>query len=382
MSLSSAIPRRHFLRHITGAAGLAAIAGHGTLTSAQPKPSEATRVTQLLDLSPEQQQVSRDYSTGIRLAFAELGKSNHPVPELVSIETDGSAASIASALQAVKDDPRQVALVGTVGEAQALASLREASRLRLDIAHVAPWIADTQMDADPQMFALFASREDQIRQVLKSMASFGAGEIGIVYASPRLAQASGEGMRVIAERLRLRTRTIVIPDGRDVAAFAAALPASAPYFLVFMGGSIPLALFSQGLGKRGAQRYVVCLSDADANTFQQLTPGLSVPVVFTDVVPNPHSSKAAVVRAYRAALLRFFDEAPSSVSLAGYLAGRYAAAVLAGAGPNASRARVLAEFQRRRPMDMEGWRLEFSPAGRASSFVTQTLLSSQGNFVG
>ncbi|MDM0113097.1 hypothetical protein QTI66_13140 [Variovorax sp. J22R133] len=164
-----AVQRRHILRSIGGAIGAAALSTHPMLAGAQPRAADATlpRVTQLLDMSPDQQQLSRDYATGIRLAFAELRKMNAPVPQLSTLETDGTAASVRSALQTVKDDPAQLALLGTVGEDLALASLNESAQMRLDIAHVAPWLADPQMDTDPRLFALFASREDQMRYVLK-----------------------------------------------------------------------------------------------------------------------------------------------------------------------------------------------------------------------
>lgn len=173
-----------------------------------------------------------------------------------------------------------------------------------------------------------------------------------------------------------------MPPGKDIAQYASKLPADVPVFLIFMGAGVELAQFTRGLSQRGPQRYVVCLSDVDTSTFLQLNPGKSVPIIFTQVVPNPQSSKVPVVRAYRDALQRLFDEAPSPVSLAGYLAGRYAATVLATAGPNPTRARVLAEFQRRRPIELDGWRLEFAERGRASSFVSQTLLNTHGSFVG
>lgn len=372
------------LRGLAGAFGAAALSAHSSLAAAQLRAADAgaMRVTQLLDMSPDQQQLSRDYSTGIRLAFAELKKANQPVPQLSSVETDGSAAGARAALQAIRDDATQVAILGTAGEGLALASLQESAQLKLDIAHVAPWLADPQMDADPRLFALFASREEQIRYVLKTLSVVGIHELGLVYPSQQHADTMQAGMAVIADRLKLKTRSLVIPKGQDITQYAAKLPASAPFFLMFMGGSIELALFTQGLVARGMQRYVLCLSDVDTNTFMQLNPGKKVPVIFTDVVPNPHTSKLPVVRAYRAALQRLFDEAPTPVSLAGYLAGRYAAAVLAAAGPGATRARVLAEFQRRRPLELDGWHLAYSPQGRASSFVSQTLLNTSGNFVG
>lgn len=384
LSTTTAVGRRQVLRGLAGAFGAAALSTHASPSGAQPRTADAgvMRVTQLLDMSPDQQQLSRDYATGIRLAFAELRKANLPVPQLASVETDGGAASARAALQSIRDDATQVAILGTAGEGLALASLQESARLKLDIAHVAPWLADPQLDDDPRLFALFASREEQIRYVLKTLSVVGVHELGLVYPSQRQADTMQAGMAAIAARLSLKTRSLVIPKGQDITQYAARLPAGAPFFLMFMGGSIELALFTQGLAQRGTQRYVLCLSDVDTNTFMQLNPGKKVPVIFTDVVPNPHTSKLPVVRAYRSALQRLFAEDPSPVSLAGYLAGRYAAAVLAAAGPGATRARVLAEFQRRRPLELDGWHLAYSPQGRASNFVSQTLLNTSGNFVG
>jgi len=381
--------RRRFLR-VAGDLGVAAMATPWLLPArAQPAPAPRGEgagarpgVTQLLDMSADQQQLSRDYATGIRLAFAELGANGMPVPQLSTIETDGSTAAARQALQALRADARQVALVGTVGEALSLASLAETAQLQMEIAHVAPWLADPRMDADPRLFALFASREAQIRYVLRTLSVAGVNELGVVYPAGRNAQALQAGMGAVAGRLGLRTRDFVLQAGRNLAPQAAALPPDAPYFLLFMGGAIELALFTQGLARGAGRHYLLCLSDVDTNTFVQLSPGKSVPVIFTDVVPNPLTSKLAVVRAYREALQRLFDEAPSTVSLAGYLAGRYAATVIAAAGPAPTRARVLAEFQRRRPLDLDGWRLEFDEHGRASRFVSQTLLNTRGEFVG
>ncbi|MDM0014787.1 ABC transporter substrate-binding protein [Variovorax sp. J22P168] len=337
---------------------------------------------QLLDMSPAQQELSRDYATGVRLAFAELRKSNPALPQIMTVEVDGSDASLRAAIQDVKADSSQVALLGTVGEGLALASIREAQRVRLEIAHVAPWLADPRYDRDPHLVALFASREEQMRQVLKGLAMMGVGELGVVYASPTHAEALQAGTAALTSRLGVKVRYLTAPAGQDLAGFAARLKRTDPYFLVFMGGSIELAQFTQGLSARGQQHYLICLADVDTTTFKQLAPGRSVPIVFTQVVPNPHSSKVPLVRAYRDALERLFDEAPSPISLAGYIAGRYAGAVLAGIEPGAGRSKVLAEFQRRRSMQLDGWRVDFDGGARGGSYVSQLLLNAQGVFIG
>ena len=383
MTSQKFLERRRLLQ-ATAAGAACAVAGAPTFAFAQSRGADnaGPRVTQLLDMSPDQQEFSRDYATGIRLAFAELRKANAAAPQLSTVETDGTGGSARNAIQLIKNDPTQVALLGTVGEALALSTLKEAAAARLDIAHVAPWLADSQFDRDPNVFSLFASREDQIRYVLKNLAEMGVSEFGIVYPNPARADALRASTEAIGGRLKIKLRTLTIPAGQDPATYAAQLRPDAPFFLVFMGAGIELAQFTQGLSRRGMQRYVVCLADVDTNTFLQLNPGKSIPIIFTQVVPNPRSSKVPVVRAYRDALQRLFDEAPTPVSLAGYLAGRYAAQVIASTGANPSRAKVLAEFQRRRSVDVDGWRIEYADGGRASSFVSQTLLNTQGAFVG
>jgi len=349
---------------------------------AQPRAEAKTlRVTQLLDTSADQQDLSRDYSTGVRLAFAEVRQAGGRVPQLISVDTDGSASSLRDALAQVKSDPSQVALLGSVGGRLAAASIAAARQAQLEIAHIAPWLADSRFDGERQVFTIFASREAQIRHALGALATMGVSELGLVYPGQREEEMHDE-IDAITKRLGLRTRRLGVPSGQDVATFAAALRPDVPAFLLFLGGSIELAQFTQGLTKQALPRYVICLSDVDTTTLLQLNPGKAASLIFAQVVPNPQSSSTPIVRSYRQTLKALFDEAPSPVSLAGYLAGRYAARVLGALDAGASRAAVLAEFERRRPIDLDGYRIEFSSQGRGSSFVSQTLLGANGRLIG
>jgi len=367
-------------------AGLASsTAWIGLQAAAQSRSAEtkALRVVQLLDTSGDQQELSRDYSTGVRLALAEAKQTGARVPQLVSVDTDGSPASLRDALAQVKADSTQVALLGAVGGRLAAASIAAAKQAQLEIAHVAPWLADTRFDNERAVFTIFASREAQIRHALAALATVGIAELGLVYPTAREESAVQEEIDAIATRLKLRPRRLSVPAGQDIAAYAASLRHDTPAFLLFLGGSIELAQFTQGLEKQKLQRYIICLSDVDTTTLLQLNPGKSASIIFAQVVPNPQSNSTPFVRSYRSTLKALFDEAPSPVSLAGYLAGHYAARVLSGLDPNASRAAVLAEFDRRRPLDLDGYRIEFAAQpGRGSTFVSQTMLGANGRLIG
>lgn len=94
------------------------------------------------------------------------------------------------------------------------------------------------------------------------------------------------------------------------------------------------------------------------------------------------SSTLPVVRSYREALGKFFDEPPTALSLAGYLAARYAFEVLREVAGEPSRAAVLAAFQRRLAMDLGGFRVAFDGRRRAGAYVTQSMLTPDGRVIG
>lgn len=363
--------------------GTLALAGSGLPRHAEAQTAGRNlRVTQLIDTSSDQQELSRDYSTGWQLALAELARAGRTTLQLQTIQTDGSADALRRALERVRDDRSQVALVGTVGERLASAAIVESRRMGLGIAHLAPWLAASHDDASEGVFPLFASREVQIEKAVQSLAQVGVKELGLVYPSPAAEQQFDPGIAAAARRLGLQTVRLTVPAGQDAAAFGAALKPNSPAVLLFVGGTVELALFSQGLSRRGLQRYVICLSDVDVTTLLQLGPGKSTPLILTQVVPNPQSSQLPVAMAYRAALKVFYDEPPSPVSLAGYIAGRYAAEALGKLEGEVSRATVMASLQKLSAFDIGGFKIKLGAGQRGSSFVNQLLLQGGGRLIG
>ncbi|MDA7417247.1 ABC transporter substrate-binding protein [Xenophilus arseniciresistens] len=382
---SSGHPRRRTL--LRGAALACAappllLGFQGVSAQTRAGSAPAPRVTQLLDMSPSQQELSRDYSTGLRLAFAQLKEAQPQLPQLTTVETDGSPGAVAEALRAVAQDGSQLALLGTVGETTALHAMDQIQRQDLRLAHIGPWLFDTRHDADTRLLTFLASREQQLRYAMQSLAAAGVGELALVYPDARMAQDMAGATQALVTGMAMKMRVIAPAYGQGLQAFASRLPAATPFHLVFMGTSVELAEFVRGLGAHGMQRIVVCLTGVDPNTFTQLVPDNRVPVVFTQGVPNPRTGRVPLVLSYRQALARYFDEAPSPVSLAGYVVGRYAAQMFARLGSTPTRAQVLTEVQQRRAVGIDEWPLAFDKSGRGSAYVAQMLLNTRGKFVG
>jgi len=369
-------------RALRGAAALALSASLPPAFAQRPP----VRFAQVLDMSPAQQELSRDYSTGVRLAWAELSAVRGPLASvsLATIETDGSEASVQAAITRVKEDAGLVGLVGTVGDRLSVDLIGRARAVGLSIAHIAPWMADSRQDADPSVCCLFPSRELQLRHAMGAVQGMGIDDVQVVFPSERERVAYAAEIAALAARVGVRASLHAPAAGEDLKALPARMKAQTSGLVLFMGSSIELAMLSQGMAALGQHRFVLSLSDVDYPTLQQLAPGRGVPLILTQVVPHPARSNLPVARDYRAMLKKLFDEEPSPMSLAGYLAGLYAGQLFqrAGGAAAATRETLLAEVRKRTPVDLRGFRLDFSDGRRGSQYVTQTLLTSDGRLVG
>lgn len=94
------------------------------------------------------------------------------------------------------------------------------------------------------------------------------------------------------------------------------------------------------------------------------------------------SSSTPVVRSYRETLARLFDEPPTFLSLAGFIAARYTFEVLSAVAGPLTRESALAAFQKRSPMDVGGFRVSLNQQCRSSTYITQTMMTLDGRLIG
>ena len=346
------------------------------------QPARPWVIAQIVDTSAQQQDVSKDYLIGSRAAWQEInalgGLLGRPVKHL-SLETDGSAASLRTALDSAQGNTACIALTGTAGDrtAQALTSLLRTDRSNL--AHVAPWLQNASNEVDDTTFAIFADRQAQIAHVVKSLSVVGTKDLGVIYASPQEFALYRADVERTAQRMGMQLSTSL--PAQDLKSVGQKLGASSPAVQLFIGGTPELAQFTLGLEKQARQRYVLALADVNLQTMKEMGAARQTPVFAAQTVPMVNSS-LPVVRAYRAAMSKFFDEPATPLSLAGYIAARYTYEVLNRVGAGLNRQSALAAFQRRESVDVGGFRVNYNAAGRGSQFVTQSMLSRDGYTVG
>jgi ABC-type branched-subunit amino acid transport system substrate-binding protein len=393
--LFSTCTRRHLLGRGT-ALGLSALGLGGSLITADAQAQEgraraaggrssaagsARRFVQILDMSNEQQELSRDYSTGIRLAWALEGRPGRPLAgsSLVTLNTHGTDADAQAVVQQCLQDDTVAALVGTVGDAMAVrvqALLQAAGK---PLAHIGPWMSDDRYEQADHLALLFASRTTQMRKALSAIHGMGLDELCVVYASAADQGLFDPQVSSMARTVSLRLQRRTLAPGQSVSSIAGTLPPSSGVILC-LTTSAEVAQITQAMAQRRDHRFVLALGDVDAPSLMQFAPAKGVPVILTQVVPNPVKSRIPVVERFRTQLSQLFDETPSTISLAGYLAGLYAASLVRDS--SADRDALWEQVARRKTVDLGGWKVDFQGTGRGNQFVNQTLLTERGDLIG
>jgi ABC-type branched-subunit amino acid transport system substrate-binding protein len=346
------------------------------------QPARPWVIAQIVDTTAQQQDVSKDYLIGARAAWQEVnakgGLQGRPVKHL-SIETDGTAASLRAALESAQTNTSCIALFGTAGDrtAQALTSLLRTERSNL--AHVAPWLQNASSELDDTTFAIFADRQAQISHIVKSLSVVGTKDLGVIYASQQEYAWYRADVERSAQSMSMQLSTS--QPTLDLKSVGQKLGASSPAVQLFIGGTPELAQLTIGLEQQSRQRYVLALADVNLQTMKEMGAARDTPVFAAQTVPMVNSG-LPIVRAYRAAMSKFFDEPPTPLSLAGYIAARYTFDVLNKVGSSLSRQTALVAFQKRESTDVGGFKVSYNAAGRGSQFVTQSMLSKDGRTVG
>lgn len=367
--------RRAWLKHSCLITAASATAPLSALAQGDTTPPVA--VTQIVDMSPLQQDISRDFLIGSRTAWQEFnakgGLKGRTVEHKV-LETDGSAASVRSAWEAAARNPACVALTGCTGDAtaSALAELqRDAGSHALPL--VAPWLHRQWVDKSNTVFQAFPDYQAQIAHAIKSLAVMGVKEAGVVYASAKLQQQLGTSITLAAREQGLKLQ--IQEFGKKANAL--------PLLVLFIGGTPELHAFASLIGvPQGSHRYLIALADVNLQVLTQLG-GVprNVSVIATQPVPLV-SAGLPVVRNYRTALGKLYDEPPSQHGLAGYIAARYTADVLSGMGTPVTRASALSAFRKRSDVLVGGYQIAYQGDRVVSANVTQSMLTSDGRIVG
>ena len=339
-------------------------------------------VAQIVDSSIQNQDVSKDFLVGSRTAWQEINAAGGLRGQVIRhsvIETDGSVTQVNAAWAQIRDDFSCLASFEACADAVAVALSGGRSAGDSELAQVAPWLQSALPELASNVFAIFANREQQLQHALKSLSAVGMDRIDVVYQSDTERRFNSADVQRMANSLNLTLREM--PVQTDLSAQAQQISRTSVPLVLFVGGTPELVQFTRGWNKGNMMRYIIALADVNLQTAQQMLGNRYVPVIGTQAVPVVTSSMP-VVRRYRAALSKYYDEPPTSLSLAGYLSARYTAQVLLTTRGSLNRSNAYDAFSRRQAVDLEGFRIAYDSGRLRNAYVTQSMLSPEGRVLG
>ena len=373
------ITRRSWLRTAGGASVLAA---GSPQIFAQGASLRNPMVAQVVDSSTQTQDISKDFVVGSRTAWQEINAAGGLRGQTIRhniIQTDGSAAEMNTAWAQLRNDSSCVASFGTCADTLAAALTAQSREGNSELVHAAPWLQNASVELGAQTFSIFSTREQQIQHALRNMTTVGVDKLMVVYQSADERRQNMPDIQRMAQSLKLTLQEM--PVQADLSAQASQISRTSTPLVLFVGGTPELVQFMRGWNPGVTLRYIIALADVNLQTAQQMMGNRHVPVIGTQAVPVV-SGSLAVVRRYRQALAKYYDEPPTALSLAGYLSARYTAQVLQNVRGNLNRSAAFEAFSRRQPVDLEGFRVTYNNGKLQSAYVTQSMLSADGRLIG
>jgi ABC-type branched-subunit amino acid transport system substrate-binding protein len=378
-SATGLVQRRSLLR--TGVA-TGVLGATSPFTWAQAQGVKSPMVAQVVDSSNQTQDISKDFLVGSRTAWQEINAAGGIRGQAIRhqiIQTDGSDQQIKAAWAQLSSDASCIVCFGTSADHAATTLTLQSREGGSELAHVAPWLQNGSLDQGANTFSIFSSREQQIQHALRNMSTVGVDSIMVVYQSEEERRQSMQDVQRIAQSLKLRLREM--PVSADLSSQAQQISRTTTPLVLFVGGTPELVQFMRGWNPGATLRYIIALADVNLQTAQQMIGSRHVPVISTQSVPVV-TSALGVVRRYRQALAKYYDEPPTALSLSGYLSARYTAQVLQGVRGSLSRSAAYEAFSRRQSVDMEGFRVSYENGKLQSAYVTQSMLSADGRVIG
>lgn len=135
---------------------------------------------------------------------------------------------------------------------------------------VAPWLHNAVTDAQAEAtFEVFPDHQLQIAHAIKTHASLGVKQIGVVFATAQVQQQPQAYVLQAAKNLDLQAQILPLPGAGSPAANQLTNPSQT--IILFVGGTPELHAFTSNLvAPPGRQFFVVALADVNLQVLAQM----------------------------------------------------------------------------------------------------------------
>ena len=332
-------------------------------------------------------ELGRNMRLGIEAAFHEANGGGIHGRRLELVTLDDAyepEAAIANTVHLIEEH-RVFALIGAVGTPTSRSATPVAAQA--GVPYIAPFTG-AEFLRDPawdNVLNLRASYYQETEEMVARLTEdLGVTRIAVLYQDDSFGRAGYRGVRLALDRRAMQPVSIGLYPRNTTAVKTALLDLRRgdPEAVIMIGAYQPVAALITWARHVGMDPTFLTVSFVGSNALAQELGTAGEGVYVTQVVPFPTDDSLPVVGSYLRALAAYDPEAvPGFVSFEGYLAGRLAAAGVAGCGAEVTRDCFLGSLRAGDAIDIDGFRLRYGDAdNQGSDAVFLTRIGADGRY--
>jgi len=304
--------------------------------------------------------------------------------ELVSMDDGYEPARTETNTKQLVDGQKVFGLFGYVGTPTSLAALPIVTAAKVPF--VAPFTGAEALRAsnNPYIFHVRASYFDETEEIVRFIVDGNQRRVAVFYQDDAFGQTGLDGVKRALTRRNLDTVATgtVQRNTTNVATAVKAITAARPDAVVMISAYTSCAEFVREAKRAGYAGRFYSVSFVGSKALSDELKDDAYGVVISQVVPLPWDLTLPVVKEYQKMMFHAGFRTYSFTSLEGFLGARVVAQALEDAGPDLTREKFVASFERIKNEDLGGFFVNFGPGSHVGSrFVELTMIGHQGKFI-
>lgn len=341
------------------------------------------RVGQSIDLTGENGDLGKDFLAGARVYLDYINGSGGVHGKKIVLDVRDNQGSVEKSNQITHDfltKDKVDVLFGYYGDNVVEATLAYPEFVHADTVLVAPF-SGVNVAQSTHVYFMRPSYAQEIKSALEYLKTVGLSKVAVVYAADSYGQNGlqamkvslrGSSLQLVAEQ-SLRENNVA-----DMTAAIQKIKSGGAQATLMILETLPAAAFVKTYHPMSPGAVLIGLSLINHQTLMEIAGKASAGVVITQVVPHPTNFSMASVRELDKLMKKYRDEAPSHLTMEGYLAAKWLVKSLQQADGGKALNQAVANT---RNLDLGGYFLSVNAAHRASDYVDITAISARGGLL-
>lgn len=345
-------------------------------------------IGQSIDLSSPLGYIGKDYLAGAKVYFDYVNSNGGIHGQRIvhlTADNEGSAEKSARISRNFLSKQKVDILFGYFGEGCMDDLLHSAEFRSSRIPLVAPLSGVEAAPGTENVFFVRPSHASEARKLVSHFINLGISRFAAVYAANGYGRAALGAVEdeLASKRMALTGKYPVGQDGSGLDMAIKATLASKPQATIVILETLPAAQFVKAYRRLDAGAYIFGLSQINHETlFEIAGPELAAGVMISQVVPNPGNRALPIVAEHEKIMKIYRDEAPSHLSLEGFIAAKMLVNALKKVDRDFTSSQLAAALKDMKSMDIGGYHLDFSALrNRGSNYVDINVISRKGRLL-